>query len=50
MCSALIILANSCYTDNFQLIGSVLGKGITLGVVIGTVVGVLALFVKNINS
>lgn len=50
MCSVLIALANSCYTDNFQLVGSVLGKGIELGVIFGTVVGVLALFIKHLNK
>lgn len=50
MCSAYILLNNSCYLDNFLLIGNVFAKAIVLGLIIGTVVGVLALFVKNINS
>ena len=49
MCSAYIILNNSCYLDNFDLIATVFAKAITLGVIIGTVVGLLLLFVKKMN-
>lgn len=48
MCSAYILLANSCYLDDFNLIGAVFAKAIVLGLVLGTVVGVLALFVKKL--
>lgn len=49
MCSIYILLSNSCYLDNFDLIVAVFAKAITLGVIIGTVVGLLLLFVKKIN-
>lgn len=49
MCSTIILLANSCYTDNFLLIGTVFAKALALGVIMGTVVGVLVLFVNKIN-
>lgn len=50
MCSLYILLNNSCYLDNFLLIGKVFAKAITLGLIMGTVVGVLVLFVRKINS
>lgn len=50
MCSVLILLAKSCYTDNFQIIGTVFGKSIVLGVILGTVVGVLVLFVNHLKK
>lgn len=50
MCSAYILLLNSCYLDDFQMVGAVFAKAIVLGLVIGTVVGVLVLFVRKINS
>ncbi|GEM_PF-1351651 len=49
MCSAFITLNNSCYLDNFALIGAVFAKSLVLGVIIGTVVGLLLLFAKKIN-
>ncbi len=49
MCSAYILLNNSCYLDDFQIIGGVFAKAIVLGLILGTVVGVLLLFVKKIN-
>lgn len=50
MCSQTILLLNSCYLDNFSLIGGVFAKAIVFGLIIGTVVGVLVLFVRNIKS
>ena len=50
MCSDYILLNNSCYLDDFLLIGLVFAKAIVLGLVIGTVVGVLVLFIKKINQ
>jgi len=50
MCSSLIYLAESCYTNEFGKIADVLGAGITAGIFIGTVVGVLLLFVRKFNS
>lgn len=50
MCSQYILLNNSCYLDDFQLIGSVFVKAIALGLILGTVVGILLLFVKKFNS
>ena len=50
MCSAYILLNNSCYLDDFLMIGAVFAKAIVLGLVVGTVVGVLVLFVKKINQ
>lgn len=50
MCSAYILLNNSCYVDDFLNIGTVYAKAIVLGLVIGTVVGILVVFVKKINS
>jgi len=49
MCSAYILLNNSCYLDNFDLIVAVFAKAITLGGIIGTVVGLLLLVIKKIN-
>ena len=49
MCSLAIILANSCYIDNFLLVVELFTKAITMGVVLGTVVGVLLLFIKNLK-
>lgn len=49
MCSSYILLNNSCYLDNFLLIGQVFAKAIVLGLVLGTVVGILCLFVNKIN-
>jgi len=49
MCSIYILLINSCYLDDFLMVGLVFVKAITLGLVIGTMVGVLLLFVKKIN-
>lgn len=49
MCSEYILLNNSCYLDDFLIIGIVFAKAIVLGLIIGTVVGVLLLFVKKIN-
>lgn len=50
MCSAFVILKNSCYLDNFVLIGTVFAKAIVLGVILGTVVGVLVLFVNHLKK
>lgn len=50
MCSNLIINANSCYTDNFQLIAEMFGKGLVLGIILGTVVGILVLFAKKLKG
>lgn len=50
MCSQIILMNNSCYTDNYLLIATVFAKGIVLGLIIGTAVGVLALFVKSLNN
>lgn len=50
MCSHAILLANSCYTDNFLLIGTVFAKALVHGVILGTVVGVLVLFVTHLNK
>lgn len=49
MCSSYILLNNSCYLDNFLIIGNVFAKAVVLGLILGTVVGVLLLFVKKIN-
>jgi len=49
MCSDYILLNNSCYLDDFLIIGLVFAKAIVLGLVIGTMVGVLLLFVKKLN-
>ena len=49
MCSEYIILNNSCYLDNFLLIGNVFVKAFVWGVFIGTAVGVLLFFVNKIN-
>jgi len=49
MCSEYILLNNSCYLDNFLLIGNVFAKAIVLGLILGTMVGVLVLFIKKIN-
>lgn len=48
MCSQYIILNNSCYLDNFLLIGQVFAKAIVLGIILGTVVGILVLFIKKL--
>jgi len=50
MCSANILLNNSCYLDDFLIIGEVYAKAIVLGLIIGTVVGVLILFIKHIKD
>jgi hypothetical protein len=50
MCSDYILLNNSCYLDDFLIIGTVFAKAIVLGLIIGTVVGVLLLFIKKINQ
>lgn len=50
MCSAYILLNNSCYLDDFLMIGNVYAKAIVLGLVIGTVVGILVVFIKKINQ
>jgi len=50
MCSEYILLNNSCYLDDFLMVGIVFAKAIVLGLIIGTVVGVLLLFVKKINQ
>jgi hypothetical protein len=49
MCSEFILSNNSCYLDNFALIGEVFAKGIVLGVALGTAVGILLLFANKIN-
>lgn len=48
MCSQYIILNDSCYLDNFLLIGQVFAKAIVLGIIVGTVVGILVLFIKKL--
>ena len=50
MCSANIILHNSCYIDNFLKVGNVFGTAIVFGLIIGTMVGILVLFVKSIKE
>ena len=50
MCSELILLAYSCYIDNFDLIFSVVGRGLVMGMILGAVVGILLLFVKNLKE
>ena len=50
MCSVYILLNNSCYLDDFLMIGNVYAKAIVFGLILGTVVGILLVFVKKINS
>ncbi len=50
MCSSNILLHNSCYLDNFVLIGDVFVRAIVLGLIIGTVVGILLVFIKYLNQ
>ena len=50
MCSAYILLNNSCYLDDFLMVGAVFAKAIVLGLIVGTAVGVLCIFVKKINQ
>ena len=50
MCSSAINLANSCYLDEFLLIGNVYAHTIVLGLIIGTVVGVLLVFINRIKD
>ncbi len=50
MCSRLINLANSCYTDNFGMIFDVFAKALVMGIILGTVVGVLLLFIKSVKG
>jgi hypothetical protein len=47
MCSEYIILNNSCYLDNFLLIGDVFASALVWGIFIGTAVGILLLFAKK---
>ncbi len=47
MCSEEIVLSNSCYLDEFLLIGNVFATAIALGLILGTAVGVLVLFTKH---
>lgn len=50
MCSETILLAHSCYIDNFALIFSVITKALVMGIVIGTVVGILLFFTKKLTK
>lgn len=47
MCSILIRLTGSCYTDNFSNILNVYATALIMGIIIGTAVGILLLFIKN---
>jgi adenine/guanine phosphoribosyltransferase-like PRPP-binding protein len=50
MCSAYILLNNSCYVDDFLAVGTVYAKAIVFGLIIGTAVGILLVFIRKINS
>lgn len=50
MCSAFILMHDSCYVDNFDRISEMFARGIGYGIFLGTVVGVLLLFTKYIKD
>jgi uncharacterized membrane-anchored protein YhcB (DUF1043 family) len=47
MCSYLILIANSCYVDNWTLIVRSFTDSLIMGLVVGIFVGVILLFLKK---
>jgi hypothetical protein len=47
MCSAEILISNSCYLDNWVNITHSLSAGLVMGAFLGVTVGIILLFLKK---